>query len=99
MKNRILGFIMIAALTYGCSSCNKTKTSANITLSPEAGTTYKSGDAVTVKVSYPADIKPDSIVYLVDSARVASKKDSSALTLKTDSLSLGPRVITVKLYT
>ena len=88
-----------ATLIYGCSSCNKNKSAAEISITPEAGTTYKSGEQVQIKVSYPADLKPDSIVYLVDSARVASKKDSSAINLKTDTFSLGPRGITARLYT
>src|SRR5579863_2860425 len=96
MKNRIFLFLATALFLYGCSSCNKNKT--EITISPEAGTNYKSGADVTVKVGYPADMKPDSIVYLLDSARVTSKKDSSVLTLKTDTMRFGPRDITAKIY-
>jgi len=86
-------------LAFGCTSCNnKNKPEASLSITPEAGTSYKLGQAVTVKLSYPADTKPDSIVYLVDSMRFASGKDSSAVSLKTDSMRLGPRVITAKLY-
>src|SRR5258708_2608889 len=96
MKNKFtLPLIIIAALAFGC---NKNKPEAALSISPEAGTSYKSGNAVTVKISYPVDIKPDSIVYLVDSTRVVSKKDSSAIILKTDTMRLGPRGITAKLY-
>ncbi|MFI5160001.1 MAG: glutaminyl-peptide cyclotransferase [Sphingobacteriales bacterium] len=98
MKTKILLLSAIVAVVYGCSSCNKTEKPIDITLSPEAGTNYKSGDAVQVKIGYPADIKPDSIVYLLDSVRVASKKDSSAITLKTDTMKFGPRGITAKFY-
>ena len=98
MKNKFFLFLAAAALAYGCGSCNKTDKGANITISPDAGTSYKSGDPVAIKISYTADIKPDSIVYLLDSVRVASKKDSSVVSLKTDTLSLGPRVITAKVY-
>lgn len=97
MKNKfILLLTAIAALTYSCNNNNKQQ--AGLTLSPEAGTSYKSGDAVTIKLSYPSDLKPDSIVYMLDSARVASKKDSAAITLKTDTMPLGPRGVTAKLY-
>src|SRR3569833_1394327 len=99
MKNRIFLLLAVIAVMYGCSSCNKNEKSADITVSPEAGTSYKSGTDVTVKVSYPADMKPDSIVYLIDSTRLASKKDSSPFVLKTDTFSLGPRVITARLFT
>ncbi len=80
-------------LMFGCQPKPQT-----ITISPEAGTNYKAGDAVAVKAHYSADLKPDSVVYLVDSARVGSVKDSSALSLKTDSMPLGPRIITARIY-
>ncbi len=94
-KNSILPWILIPAVISGC--LNK-KVETGLSMSPEAGTTYKQGQQVAVKVSYPADQKPDSIVYLVDSVRFASNKDSSAVTLKTDSMPLGPKGITAKVY-
>lgn len=99
MKNKtILLFTAVAALAFGCASCNKNKPEASLSISPEAGTSYKQGQQVAVKLSYPADTKPDSIVYLLDSTRFASEKDSSAVSLKTDSIPLGPRAITAKVY-
>jgi glutaminyl-peptide cyclotransferase len=99
MKNNTALLLLAAvALAFGCNSCNKKQQEANLTITPEAGTSYKQGQDVSVKLSYPADTKPDSIVYLVDSTRFASKKDSSAVSLKTDSMVLGPRSITAKLY-
>ena len=86
----------IVLLTFSCH--NNVQQNTTITLSPEAGTSYKTGDVVSIKPHYPGDFKPDSIVYLLDSTRVGLLKDSSALTLKTDSLALGPRVITAKVY-
>jgi len=99
MKNKIiLLFAVLTIVACGCSCGNKNKPEAVLSISPEAGTNYKQGQDVTVKISYPADVKPDSIVYLLDSIRFASKKDSSALSLKTDTIPLGPRGITAKLY-
>ena len=83
-------------LAYGCY--HKNPEDSSISLSPEAGTTYKAGDQVAVKAHYANDTKPDSIVYLVDSVRVGSSKDSTGLSLKTDSMALGPRVITARVY-
>lgn len=98
MKHKLTLFLA-AAILIVVSCKNKTQdTSYNITMSPESGTNYKSGDAVTVKVNYPADMKPDSIVYAIDSARIATKKDSSSISVKTDSLALGSRTITAKVY-
>ncbi len=91
--------LLLAAAALFVFSCrNNNQQENSISISPEAGTTYKSGDAVAVKAHYPSNIKPDSIVYLVDSVRIGSLKDSSALSLKTDTIPLGPRVITAKVY-
>jgi glutamine cyclotransferase len=100
MKNKHIFFLIcIATITYSFSGCNQNKTNNyNITISPEAGTTYKSGDAVTFTVSNSSAIKPDSIVYLLDSVKFASKKDSSSVILKTDTMKLGPKVITAKMF-
>jgi len=98
MKNKIFFFLAVITVVYGCSSCNKGEKPAEVTVSPEAGTNYKLGAEVTIKAGIPSGTKADSIVYFIDSTRVASKKDSSAFVLKTDNLSLGPRNITVKVY-
>lgn len=94
-KTLLILTTLAAAVMYGCKN---TKQEASVSLSPEAGTNYKQGQDVAVKISFPADLKPDSIVYLLDSVRFASSKDSSAVNLKTDTLPLGPRGITAKLY-
>jgi len=91
--------ILLAAVILLAFSCkNKTQDDSGITVSPEAGTSYKTGDVVQVKAHYAANVKADSIVFLVDSARVGAKKDSSAFALKTDSMPVGPRVITARVY-
>lgn len=88
----------ITVLTFGLNGCKDKDAVADITISPDAGTTYKSGDAVSFSVKYPATIKPDSIVYMLEAQRLGAVKDSSAITIKTDTLVLGARVITAKIY-
>jgi glutamine cyclotransferase len=97
-NNTILLLTAVAMLAFGCAGCNKKPQATSLSITPEAGASYKQGQEVSVKLSYPADANPDSIVYTVDSVRFASKKDSSAVSLKTDAMHLGPRVITAKLY-
>ncbi|HEX3387287.1 MAG TPA: glutaminyl-peptide cyclotransferase, partial [Mucilaginibacter sp.] len=99
MKNKLYLLLAVIAVAYGCSSCNRNEKAADIDISPEAGANYKSGTDVTVKVTIPPGIKADSIVYLVDSTRITSKKDTLPLVLKTDTLPLGPRNITAKVFT
>jgi glutamine cyclotransferase len=84
----------VALTIFGCHT--GTQQQNNITISPDAGTSYKTGDKVTVKVNY-GDLKPDSIAYLIDSVRVGSGKDSSGFFVKTDSLPMGPRTITANI--
>jgi glutamine cyclotransferase len=96
MNKRIALFAIVALLAYGCKDNNKP--ADEFTISPDAGSNYKSGDAIALKVNIPSGAKIDSVVYLVDSARVGASKDSSAVNLKTDSLSLGARVITARVY-
>jgi glutamine cyclotransferase len=92
--------LLVAAATlifvYSCK--NKPQETANISISPEAGTSYKSGDQIPVKLSFASGFKADSIVYFLDSTRITATKDTSIVTLKTDTLYLGARVITAKVY-
>ncbi|MDN5285948.1 MAG: glutaminyl-peptide cyclotransferase [Mucilaginibacter sp.] len=100
MNNKIKGlFAACALLAFGCSCNNKPKDSGtDYTISPEAGTSYKSGDEVKVKVSLPADSKPDSIVYMLDALKLGVAKDSADISIKTDTIPLGIKVITAKVY-
>jgi len=95
-KLTILSIGAVLLFAFGCT--NKNKTGAGVSLSPEMGAIYNAGQTVNVKLNYPDDIKPDSIVYLLDSVRFASAKDSSVINLKTDTLHMGSRLITAKIY-
>jgi glutamine cyclotransferase len=100
IMNKILRSLPVTLIIILLCSCsNNDKQAANITLSPEAGTSYKTGDKVTIKAHNSANIKPDSVVYLLDSVWIASKKDSSAINLNTDTIKVGTRLITAKWYT
>ena len=97
MKKSTL-FIAAAALLFVYSCKNKSAETANISLTPEAGTSYHAGVVIPVKLTSGSAFSLDSVVYFIDSTRIASKKDTSALLLKTDTLYLGPRVLTAKVY-
>lgn len=96
MKNKILtAGAVILLLAYSCKQKNQGN---EVTLSPEAGTTYKEGDKVTVQLSNVADNKADSVIYLLDSVKIAAKKDLSSISIATDTMVLGPKVITARIY-
>jgi len=96
MNNKIKLFIAaIAILAFGYNGCKQPTQQNNITITPEAGTSYKAGDAVKVNVG---NAKADSIVYLLDSVKFLVKKDTSGITLKTDTMKLGIKLITARVY-
>ena len=101
MNNKLKIFFAAGLLlALGCNSCKQkpADNGADYTISPEAGTTYKAGDVVKVKVGLPADAKPDSVVYMMEKTRLGIAKDSSAISVKTDSIPLGIKLITAKVY-
>ncbi|RYY33639.1 MAG: glutaminyl-peptide cyclotransferase [Sphingobacteriaceae bacterium] len=96
MKNKITTLLAaVVLLAYGCKD-DKPITEA--TISPEAGTTYNAGKAVSVKVNFPADAKVDSVVYLVDSVKITSRTDTQSVSIKTDSMKLGSKVLTARVF-
>ena len=84
----------------GVAACHtQRKASSLIFKSPEAGTLVSRGDSVLLKLRFPeSDAAIDSVVYLLDNRVVAARTDSGAVTLRTDSLSLGNRSLAAKLY-
>lgn len=90
-------FILSLFILAACKSNIKTSSSIPNFISPEAGILLKSGESINVKLSLPEGIV-DSIQYFIDSVKVASKKDTSGLRLKTQNLPLGSRLITVKIF-
>jgi glutamine cyclotransferase len=97
MKHKL--YLLLAAVILLAASCtNKSQNASDITITPESGAIYKSGDAVSVKVNFPVDVKPDSVVYAIDSVRMGSKKDTTAISFKTDTMPLGARLITARVY-
>jgi glutamine cyclotransferase len=99
MKLRFGLFIAAALLAIiSCNSCHTKDNNEALGIMPEAGTAYKLGDVISVKVSSPSGAVADSVVYLIDSVRMTSRKDTMAANIKTDSLPCGSRLITAKFY-
>jgi glutamine cyclotransferase len=99
-NNKLKLFFTALALTaFGCSCNHKPDSSAtDYTITPDAGANYKAGDKIDIKVGYPSGSKVDSVVYLLDSAKITSSKDTAGISLKTDTIGLGIRMITAKVY-
>ena len=99
MKNLRTGVfaVLLGLIIAGCGGGHKTE--AIIGITPEAGQSYKLGDMIAVSVQCPADVKPDSVVYLIDSVRYVSRKDTVGAKIKTDSMTCGSKLITARVFT
>ncbi len=84
----------------GIAACHtQRKASSLIFKSPEAGTRVSRGDHVLLKLRFPeSDAAIDSVVYLLDNRIVAARTDSTAVTLRTDTLLPGNRSLAARLY-
>jgi glutamine cyclotransferase len=104
MKTRSILFVAAAALfIYSCNGCkNKTNTDqvsgVDITLFSPGAYNYRAGDTVKMMAKYPASLAVDSIVYSLDSVRIGSVKDSSYIHFNTDTMTLGTKLVTAKVY-
>ncbi|GAA4927178.1 glutaminyl-peptide cyclotransferase [Mucilaginibacter defluvii] len=98
--NKRLKLFLAGAVLLAAASCgdDKPKT-ADITLSPEAGTSINSGKELAVKVNLPEGTSIDSVVYMLDTLRIGSRKDTAAVVVKTDGMPLGNKVITANVFT
>jgi glutamine cyclotransferase len=101
MNINFKGLLFIAVtlvVTAGCNN-NSSSPAESLTISPDAGTNFKLGDQVKVNVNIPASLKADSVAYFVDAVRMYEAKDTTPFVLKTDSMTLGSKLITAKVYT
>lgn len=97
--NHIKKFIFIGtALAFVTACKERTTTTYRNFVSPLTGLNVPSGNEFDVKVQFGADQKVDSVVYLIDTIKVASKTDTLALKLKTEGLKLGNHLLTAKVF-
>ncbi|SEN62675.1 Glutamine cyclotransferase [bacterium A37T11] len=91
---------MLVAVVSSIAGCNTQRKATELNFkTPEAGTLVKKGDKVAVQMNFPvSDSAIDSVVYLLDDRVIAAKKDSTPVSIATDSLKLGSRSITTRLY-
>ena len=98
MRFRIFHFLPLLILfVSGCISDQKDNAPVSW-ISPEAGTSVNLGDQIKMEIMLP-DTKVDSIVYYADGIRLQKSMDQKPVVFATDSLALGLRQITAKIYT
>ncbi len=95
MKFRVfLLTVFIAILLAACVGCGN-NSEKELSINIDAGARYKIGEVIPVKIS---GTTADSVVYLIDSVKAISRKDTLAAQIKTDSLACGSRLITAKAF-
>jgi glutamine cyclotransferase len=97
--NPIKSFIFTGIVLAFVSSCKDDSTTTYRSfISPMTGLNVLSGNEFDVKVQFGAEQKVDSVVYLIDTIKMISKADTSAIKLKTEGLKLGNHLVTAKIF-
>jgi len=97
MKNtRPFFFILLFILAACKSNIKTTQNTANFT-SPEAGLLLKSGEKININLLL-SDAEIDSIQYFIDTTKVITQADKLPISLNTENLPLGSRLITAKIF-
>jgi glutamine cyclotransferase len=103
MKTRSILFLAALSLSvYSCKDKNTATTdgvnAVDITLFSPGAYNYSGGDTIKMMAKYPSSLKVDSVVYLWDSIRIGSVKDSSYISIPTTDIPLGTKSLTAKVY-
>ncbi len=93
----------ISILFFVCAvlfACKRSKTSGNAVAfkSPESGTEFKTGTAISLDLELEDPEGIDSIVYLLDEQKLAVLKAGETYTMATHSLKMGNRILTARVY-
>lgn len=94
MRKIALLFILFA---LGISSCKRELSTSTYFILPEEGSTIKQGQDLNLKLS-AASGSFDSVRYLLDTNYLGTQMDTTSFRSKTDSLSLGIKVITARVF-
>ena len=96
-KCLIFKIALIASFFAACKSNQSSNSKSFNFISPEAGTSIKSGESVVLKLSF-ADEAVDSVQYFIDSIKVGAKADTTSLNVDTRKIPLGSKLLTAKVY-
>lgn len=87
--------LLSLGVLLGCRSEDGGEAARFIT--PEVGSNAYAGETLSLKID-PGTPGFDSVVYYVDSIRIASKTDSSAVSVNTKGMRMGSRLLTARIY-
>ena len=91
--------LILTALTGTFYACKQDPAAGYSSFSsPAIGLNVASGKTIDIKIDFAKGKKIDSVVYLLDSARFTTAKDTNAVQLKTAGIQLGNHLLTGKIY-
>ncbi|MBK0382246.1 glutaminyl-peptide cyclotransferase [Pedobacter sp. SD-b] len=94
---RYIAFIAITLSLFSCDTKSTSSTNSSAFTNPESGAILKSGESLNLNLSF-ADGLVDSVQYFVDTLKIKTSKDTSAIALGTKNYPLGSRLITAKIF-
>lgn len=86
--------ILISVLNFCCK--NPVTPTTDTWIKPEAGTLFNLGDKIRLQLVESA--KFDSVIFFVDTNRVLKVGDAKPVSISSDSLALGNRLITARIF-
>jgi glutamine cyclotransferase len=92
MKKPFLLILIAGMFIFACKSAKK-ENRFNL---PEAGTYIPAGAGYRVKLDFAQ--APDSVVYLVDSTQISTRKDTAGFTASSEALTMGNHLLTARIY-
>jgi hypothetical protein len=92
---KIIFPVLFIAITSCFNACKQEPVSSGVGFrAPEQGQTFGLGDKLSLELNIPAGVNITSATYLIDGKNVGSNKDGKPLSIPTDSLTLGYKLIT-----
>jgi glutamine cyclotransferase len=98
MRKHIIYFLAISLI--GFTACKSSKPAGNMIefKSPESGSELKAGSALQLELNLHDTEGIDSVVYFLDEQKLVVLKAAEPYTLATDSLKMGNRILTARVY-
>jgi glutaminyl-peptide cyclotransferase len=83
--------------TFVIAACQKSSSTSIYFISPGEGSNISRGQDISLKLDAPTG-SFDSVQYYVDTTFIASKTDTTSLTVSTNEMSLGTAILTAKVF-
>ncbi|MCX2573309.1 glutaminyl-peptide cyclotransferase [Pedobacter sandarakinus] len=91
-------FLLIACTAFLNACKEKSASTYRSFVSPMMGLNIASGKPFDVQLLFGKEKKVDSVVYFLDSTRIAARTDTTAIKMETTGLKLGNHLLTAKIY-